>query len=234
MNLLILLQNNAVQGVKDGVGNATGMIKGLLPKIMDIGMKLLLVLAIVIIGWIIAKVVAGLVKKILVKVGADKLLTKMTLDEQLAKAGIKFKISTFMSKLLYWIILLGFVVSAAEIAGITALSAAVGTIVGYIPKVIMALIILVVGWWGINLLKKVLVAALDAAGVKFGKTVANIVYYFLFIVIAIMALGQLGIDTSIINDNIKTIIAGIMLALGLAFGLGGKDRAKKIVDDFNK
>jgi len=230
---MYILQSGVVSGTKQGLGNATGFLKEIWGKVVDIAPKLLLVLAIVIIGWFVAKIVAGLVKKILVKVGADRLLTKIQLDEQLAKAGINFKISSFLSKLLYWIILLGFLVSAAEVAGITALKEAIGTVVGYVPRVLMALAILIFGWYGINLLRGILVGALGSAGVKFGKTFADIVYYFLLVVISVMALNQLGIDTSIINDNIKTIIAGIVLALALAFGLGGRDRAKKIVDDFN-
>ncbi|MFT4660574.1 MAG: hypothetical protein ACI8XB_000842 [Patiriisocius sp.] len=221
MNTLELLKNavnNSITGLFDMMSNA-------LPGIIG-------AIVVLIVFWIIAKIIKWIVKNILKKAQIDTLSEKMELDLILKKAGIKSKLSAFLSGLLYWLILLFGIIVASEIIGIPTFTLGVATIVGYLPKLAAAFIIFLLGIFISDMVKNMVLSATASIGLSGGKVIANIIYYVLLIFISITALNQTGIDTGIITSNLTLIFGSMLVAFAISYGFASKEILTNVLSSF--
>ena len=177
----------------------------------------------VILGFIIARFAAKLVKTAIVKFGIDKLGEKLLDIELVSKSNIDFKISTILSKIIYYFMLLIFIVAATDIVGMPAISNLFNDILNWIPNLLVALVILVLGLLFAELIRKAVHTACDSLGIPSARLISMLAFYFLFINIAISALAQAQIDTSFISSNISILIGAAALAFAIGYGLAAKN-----------
>lgn len=177
----------------------------------------------VILGFIIARFTAKLVKTAIVKFGIDKLGEKLMDIELVSKSNIDFKISTILSKIIYYFMLLIFIVAATDIVGMPAISNLFNDILNWIPNLLVALVILVLGLLFAELIRKAVHTACDSLGIPSARLISMLAFYFLFINIAISALAQAQIDTSFISSNISILIGAAALAFAIGYGLAAKN-----------
>lgn len=189
-------------------------------------------LIIFVIGYIIAKLIAKVVGKSLKKVGIDKIGEKLNEIDIVEKANMNIKISDLASKFLYYFILLFFTVAATSVLGIPEISNLITDIFTFIPNLLVAIIILILGTLLADMLRKVILTALTSLGISSAGLISSILFYFLFINIVIVALGQAKVDTSFLSQNISIIIAGVVLAFAIGYGLASKDVMANIVASF--
>ncbi len=184
-----------------------------------------LVMAIVVclIGIFVAKTVARILKLFLEQLGVDKFGEKLNEIEFVHKSGFTVKISAILSKIIYYMLLLLFIVVSTDILQMPALSNLVSNAIEFFPNLIVAFIILVLGLLGADALRKLVQTTCTSLGIPSAKIIANALFYFIFITVFIMALGQAKINTAFLEQNISIIIGGAVFAFGLGYGLASKD-----------
>ena len=194
--------------------------------------KIFYALVIILVGFIISKIIEKFVGKVLTKIGVDRLGDKINEIEMVDKANINFKISSLLSKILYYFILLFFFIVATSILDMPPVSELVMNIFNFIPKLLVALIILILGTVLADALKGIILTACNSLNIPSGKLIANFVFYFLFINIFISALTQTGIKTDFLSNNISIIIGGVVLAFAIGYGLATKNTMANYLASF--
>tara|TARA_R110000737_G_scaffold347538_3_gene379271 strand:- start:2984 stop:3781 length:798 start_codon:yes stop_codon:yes gene_type:complete len=189
-------------------------------------------LVIFIIGFIVSKIVAKIVLTALKKVGIDSIGEKLNEIDIVQKANMDIKISGIASKFLYYFMMLFFAIAATSVLGIPEISNLVSDIFTFIPNLIVALIVLILGTLLADMLRKGIHTALNSLGIASAGLISSFLFYFLFINIVIVALSQAKIDTSFLSQNISIIIGGIVLAFAIGYGLASKDVMSNIVASF--
>ncbi|MFM1932738.1 MAG: hypothetical protein RL226_2041 [Bacteroidota bacterium] len=184
------------------------------------------------VGWIISKIAARFVLKTLNGIKFDTLVEKVQLDKMLNKIKPGLSASFVLSKVFYWLLMLLFITSAANVLGWQMLTDGISSFMAYLPTLGIALIIFVIGVYIADLIKNMVYTAADSIGVSGAKAIANIVYYLLFIFIAITALNQAGINTDIITSNLTIILASILLAFALSYGFASRHLVTNMLSSF--
>jgi len=201
----------------------------------DIGVFLvnvLLVIVILIIGWLISKLIKTLVIKALRAIKLDDLSDRIELDSLMAKGGIGYSLSELIGIICYWLALLVTFMVAINAVGLTVAADLLNKVVLYIPNIIAAIFILIVGMFVATLLRNIVQAAANNAGLDYAKALAKVVDVSVMLFAVLIALDQLGIATQTINLIVTVLVASLGLGLALAFGLGCKDMVGKSVSDF--
>jgi small-conductance mechanosensitive channel len=175
-----------------------------------------------IVGRWIAKRLAKFFGKALVKVGVDKLADRLRSIDMIGRSKIEIVPSTILSKVIYYIILFMVIWGTADIVNIDALSAMIENLFNYLPTFFSALIVFIVGLFFADFLKKMILTTTKSLNLSIGPIIANFVFYFLLINIAMMSLAQAGIETDAIKDNISIILAGIVAAFALGYGFASQ------------
>jgi len=189
-------------------------------------------LIIFIIGYLVSKVLAKIVKKLLVKLGIDKIGEKLNDVEIIRKSSIEIKISELTAKLLYYFSMLFFIVASTSVLGIPEISQLVSDIFQFIPNLVVALIVLILGTLLADILRKGILTALKSLGIPSAAIIASIFFYFLFVNVFISALSQAEIDTTFLSQNISIILGGIVAAFAIGYGLASKDLMSNLVAAF--
>jgi hypothetical protein len=193
--------------------------------------KALGVLVILIIGWLIAKAVQNVVTRFLKIAQLDVAADKTGITKILAKGEIKYTLAELLGVLVYWLVILIVVVAAINALDLTVAAQLLNQIVTYVPNVIAAIFVLTAGMFIALVVSRVVNTAAVNAGIAQARILAKTSETVILIVVIVMALEQLKIATTIINLIIPIILGAIGLALALAFGLGGKDAASKIIKE---
>jgi len=186
-------------------------------------------LLILLIGWIIAKVIKKLVVKGLKLVRFNYLTDKAGIEKFLTDGGVKVSSIDVIGTLVYWIIMLVVILATLNSLKLTAASTLFNEIMLYIPNIIVAIIILILGIYFARLVSQILVTSLKNMQEKTAVTIGNIAYYAIIVLTVFIILGQLNIAEQIVNNAFILVFGAICLALGLAFGLGGKEWASDII-----
>lgn len=208
------------------------ILKGILLDLADTIPNLLIALLILIIGWIIASIVAKVIKKLLLAVRADKLGEQLERIEIVDKSGINIDIPAFGSKAMYYIILIIFMIVAVEKLGVEAITNMMADMIAFIPKLISAVVILIVGILFADKLKQILATSLKSLGVPSGAVIAKAIFYFLLINIFVVAMAQSGIDMAFLSSNLTVLIGGVALAFAIAYGFASRTVASNTISSF--
>lgn len=208
------------------------LLNDLLQQFLSVIPNVLGALVVFIIGWILAKIVARIVKRILGNIGIDQLAEKLNDIDIVQKTNVKVVPSTIISKLLYYILLLVFSIVSAEILQVEPVSQLVLDILNYIPLIISAALVLVIGVVVADALKNIVLTTTQSLGIPSAKIIGAFVFYFVILMSIITALTQVGIDTDFISTNLSVIIAGAVVAFALGYGLASKDTMSNYLASF--
>lgn len=192
------------------------MIGAAVPKILG-------AIVLLLIGWLIAKIASYVVAKILKAIKLNNALKKLNEIPMIKNASFEIDGVKIISKFVYWILLLVFIITATDTMGWTEVSGMIVGLIAYLPKLLSALIIFLIGFYIANLIKGLVHTTLHSLEVSSASVVSNAVFYILLIFITITALNQAGMDTTMITSNVTMILGAIMLAFTISFGLGSRD-----------
>jgi len=197
--------------------------------------QLAVALLVLVVGWIVGGIAAGLIKKGFRALKLDAALDKAGVDDLSARAGYAFKPTQFIGSLVKWFVVLVFAVVAFDILGLNQVTVfAREVVLGYLPQVFAAALILFVGVLVAQLAKDLLMGALRGAGSKSVELYGKLAYA-LVIAFSIMAvLNQLQIADELVEILFMGIVFALSLGAGLAFGLGGRDAAGKYINQMTK
>lgn len=186
------------------------------------------------IGWVFAVAIGQLVVEILKKIKFNRIFEKGGWKTALEKAEIKVDASAFIGAIFKWVLLIVFLLAAVEILGLEQFAGFLTKVLGYLPNVIVAALIFVVVVIIADILEKIVRAAVEGVKVGYGHLVGAIVKWSLWIFAIMAILYQLKIAPALIQTIITGVVALIVIAGGIAFGLGGKEVAAEILQSLKK
>ena len=194
--------------------------------------KLIGAIVLFIIGWIVAWAVEQVVVKVLDLLKVNQLFARGKVDDILEKAGIKANVTAFVGNIVKWIVVLAFLVVAANILGLEPFAVFLGAILAYLPNVVIAALILVATVIIVDIAEKVIVAALSKLGPSHSHLVGAIVRWAIWIFAILAILNQLKFGPAEWGfELIKIAFIGLVAMAAIAFGLGGKEIAAEILRD---
>ncbi|MES2985834.1 MAG: hypothetical protein V4686_01755 [Patescibacteria group bacterium] len=193
---------------------------------------LLIVAAFIIfsISWIVAEYIGKLVKNVFDRVKLDQVLKQAGAEAVLEKGGMNLNTGVFFGGLVKWSIITVMFLAVLQILGLGEVSAIIGTIVAiYLPKIVIAVLIMLVSVIVADLLKKVVIATASNAHLSSARTLGSLTKIAVIVFAILSALVQLGIAVTLINTLFIGAVVAASIAFGLAFGLGGRDLAARIL-----
>ena len=187
-----------------------------------------------IIGWAIAATLGKVVTRGLQMVKIDQFFDQIGVMKALHTAGVQWEFSALLGALVKWFFVIAFFLAAVDIVGLTAVADFLQGVLLYIPKIIVAALILLVAVVLADFLEKTVRGSMKA--VEFGASafVAVVTRWAVWVFGILAALSQLGVATTLINTLFMGFVAMVAIAGGLAFGLGGQDTAKGILQKIRK
>jgi hypothetical protein len=183
-------------------------------------------LAVLVVGYFVAKLVAGVLERVLGRSGVDRTLTEGQGGAYVAK--LTRSPSHLLARVAFWALMLGVLALAVSVLGIAALTGFVGAIFAYLPNVLAALLIFVVA--GAIAAGVAALATRMLGDTPTGKVVAAVAPVLVMAIAAFMILDQLQIAEDIVRITYMALMGGLALALALAFGLGGRDVAARMLE----
>ena len=214
--------------------NIQASFDGLLTGITDVLPGIVEGVVILIVGWIVAKVISRIVGRITQVVRLDEVLASAGVKGFFQRAGIKLKIDAIFEEIVKWFILIVFFISAANAFGLPQVNGFLGDVLNYIPNVIIASIIVIIGVLIANFIADLAHGTAKATKTGSPKVVGSLVRYAVIIFTIIVALSQLQIGTSLLDSFFNNLGLALAAAFGLAFGLGGRDAAADIIKRLRK
>ncbi len=194
-------------------------------------------LIVFIVGWIVAMAVGNLIQRALHLIRLNEPFERIAgLRTALDRAGLDLDIPKFIGGLVKWFLYIVTLLAAADILGLEAVAAFLNRVIEYVPNIVVAAVILVAGVIFANFISRVTKASIAAAGLPHGSEVSAIARWAVVIFTFLAAMLQLQVAEALIQTLFTAFAAMLAIAGGLAFGLGGKDLATKILkhleDDF--
>ena len=218
---MILMSNSNIYLLKE----ISGKFLSFIPNIVS-------ALLVVIAGIIIAKLIYKLIARLLQRVGADKLSDNLNRIDFIDKLNLNIKLSKVVAKFVYYFLILIVLVIATDILKMPVVSNLILEIFNFIPNLLVALILLILGLLLANWLKKMVYTIAKSLGLPSASLISNLVFYFIFINVLISAMVQAKINIEFFSTNITLIIAGVVFAFALAYGLASKSILANIISSF--
>lgn len=198
----------------------------------------LFALIILLLGFLAGNVLSAAVERLTKLLKVDEMVERLEVKAMFERSGITLHIGKFLGWLVKWFVLILAFITAADTLGWDQITVFLSEVVGYIPNVLIAVIMLLVGLMLGSFVEQVIDGALKASGVKTGAVLSSLAKWFIIVFSFMAALVQLGIAQSLIQVLFTGFVAMVALAGGLAFGLGGKEYARDILrqlkDDMSK
>ncbi|WP_080058872.1 mechanosensitive ion channel family protein [Spirosoma aerolatum] len=194
--------------------------------------RLLGAIVILLIGIGFARLVAMIVRRVLGKVGFDKIGNRLNEISIIKQLKTEIKLSEIIAKVLYYFILLVFIKASTEKLGVGAITEMVASLINFIPKLIAAAIMLQVGVLIADALRAAVINVCQSFNIASGRLLSMIVFIFFLIVTVISALGQAGINTELLESSFNLIIGGVIFAFAIGYGIASRDLMANIISSF--
>jgi len=185
-------------------------------------------------GWFLANGIGRLIAEILKRIKVNEFFNRGQWDEAFAKAGIKVDISEFIGAIVRWILVAVFLLAAVEILGFLQFAAFLTKVLAFVPNVFASVLIFVVAVILSDVCEKLVIASIAKAGVGYTKMAGMLVRSSIMGFALLAILIQLGIARSLVLTLFTGFVGALALALGLAFGLGGKEMASQMLRELKE
>ena len=191
-----------------------------------------------VIGWIIAVFVRRIVVEVLRKLKVDKAFEKEEWKKALEKADLRVDVVGFIGVIVKWVLIIVFLYAAVGILGWHAFGEILKGIIVYLPNVIVAALIFVVAVIIADIVAKIVRVTLEGAKFTYAHIGEAIIRWTIWIFAILIILRQLLVAPELIEIVFSALVYGVIaflvISIGLAFGLGGKDTAAEILQDLKK
>jgi len=191
--------------------------------------KVAAALLLLLIAYIIAKIMQKITTRVAQAVGADRLAEKAGVDSFLRTAGFRRSLSWYIGRFLFWVILLLFLLPISDILNLGFFADVVGRIVYYLPNLLVALVILVIGFWAARVLGGLAEGAAIRIGADHSRAIGGVVRGLIVLVTLIITLSQLNIAADILVFVVITLLASLGIAFALSMGLGSVEIVKNLL-----
>src|SRR5262245_38816762 len=183
------------------------------------------------VGWLVARFISALVRNVAHRLRVDDAVERTGVPERIRRGGVRFSMSGFLAGIVFWLVMLVTLTVVADTMRWGMLSEFLRRIVAYTPNVLVAMAILAVGFFASRIVHDITDGAVRASGVPdtASATIAGVARASVIVFSAMAALTQLGIAADLLKILFTGIVAAAALGIGLAFGLGGRDQASRLL-----
>ncbi len=216
-----------IQPLADSSQLVWGTVVSFLPQVI-------IAIAVFLIGLLIGSLVGKAVYHVIGHLKLDRALQATGLHDALKKADIEFSASKFLGTLLDWFIVIIFLVLALDVLGLQQLNQFLNEVLLYIPNVFIAVVVLMLASVIGNITHKIVLGSAKAAGMDAANFLASVARWAIWIFAILLALTQLRIGEQFLFTLFTGIIAMFAIAGGIAFGLGGKEAASRVIGSVSK
>ena len=191
-----------------------------------------LVIALIVfaIGWVLAALIEKLIESLFRALKVDTALKGAGMEEVVKRAGYNLNSGAFVGALVKWFIIVVFLMASLKLLGLDTVNSFLSQITSYLPNVIIAVLVLMVAAIVASAMQKIVVASAKAAHSQSAELLGRVTKWSIWIFAILAALVQLGVAAVLIQMILTALFAGLALALGLAFGLGGKVVAARMIE----
>lgn len=215
--------------MRDRLFQAFGdLVNSIVVAIPKVTLGILLLIAAV----VTAKVIEKVLRFVLTKVRFDRIVGRVGVDRALQRLGIRQELTVLIPRLTYFLVLLLFAKTAVDALGLVAISNAIGAFFSYLPNIVAALVLLILGSTVGQFAGQTVSESAANSGVEFAPALGRLVSGVILFVCAMMAIAQLKIDTDIVRIVTSFILGGAALAFGLSFGMGTREIVRNIAAGF--
>ncbi len=193
--------------------------------------NIIVALIILVIGWLVGAILGKLVKQLLDTLKIDNALKSAGLEEFANRGGFKISAGGFLGWLVKWFVIIVFLVTSLEVLGLSQVNEFLyGTVLLFLPKVIVAVLILFVSVVIAEFVRDVIVGVARTAGIGGANFLGGVAKWAIWIFAFLAALGQLGVAAAFLQTLFAGFVIALALAFGLSFGLGGRDAAARFLE----
>ncbi len=213
------IQKILIEPLKEFYTNIIGFLPNLLTSLL-----------VLVVGILIAIVFKKVFAKLSIAINLDKIAEKFGLADLLKKGGISESAPSLFSRIIGWLIIFTFLIISLRALNVPTILRMLENLFLYLPNIFIATFILFIGYLLSNFLGRASLIACVNAGLKMSGIIGKFVKFTVFFLSVTMALEQLGIGEETVLIAFAIIYGGVVLALAIAFGIGGKDSAKEYID----
>ena len=190
----------------------------------------LLAIVVVIAGWLLAKAARFALVKALRAINFNVLTERAGLDGFLQQGGIRSDTTDIFGVLVYWLVILAALVIAFNTLGMHYVTDLLRQIVSFVPRLMVALVILAFGAYFARFIGGAVMTYCRNVGIQDGDVLGRLAQYAILAFVLLIALEQMQIGGDIVRHAFLIVLAGVVLALALAFGIGGQGWAAELLD----
>jgi len=184
-------------------------------------------IALLIGGWLLARVLSFACVRLIG--GLDSLLRRHGMERLLIRIGLERPASDLIGSIVYWLVFLVFFAAATETLGLPVVATWLGGVSTYLPRLLVAGLILLGGFLAGSIARDALATAATAAGIAYGALLGRVVYISILLIAIITGIDQIGIESRFLTATITVVIASLVGAAALAFGLGARTAVSNII-----
>jgi hypothetical protein len=205
-------------------------LRTMLLQVAEFLPRLLLAVIILIAGWLLAKLLRFVVVRGLKTINMHVLTERAGVDSFLNRGGIQVDTVAVIGILAYWLVILAALMVTFNSLGLAYVTDLVGRVLLFLPRVIVAILIVAFGAYFARFLATTITAYCRNVGIQDADILGRIALYAVMLFVVVIALDQLNIGGDIIRLSFLILLSGLVLALALAFGLGGQKWAASTLD----
>jgi hypothetical protein len=194
--------------------------------------RLLFAVVVVIAGWLLAKLARFTVVKALHAINFNVLTERAGLDGFLRQGGMRFDTTGIFGVLVYWLVILASLLIAFNGMGLTYISDLIGKVMWFVPNVFVSLLVLAFGSYFARFVGDTVTAYGRNVKLQDAVFLGKLAQYAIMVFVVLIALDQIKVGGDIVRESFLVILAGVVFALALAFGLGGKDWAAERIEQW--
>ncbi len=215
--------NSAAAAVGESVDEVTSALQSAFQPVVNLIPSIVAMIGVLAVGYVVARLIARGVNALGERIGLDGASDRSGLTESMQKVGIQRDLSAIVANLVFWMLMCVFLVAAFNLLHLPSLSAATQKLVDYIPSLLAATAVVLIGLLIASFLRGVIATAADRIGISYADRLATSAYYILALMTFIAAFDQLQIQFALLNQLILIAFGGLALGVGLSVGLGGRD-----------
>jgi len=205
-------------------------LQAFLLQIQEFLPKFALALGILIAGVLLAKLARFAIIKGLHAVNFNVLTERAGLEDFMKQGGITTDTTGILGLLIYWLVILAALIIGSNSFGLTYITELLGQVALFVPRLVVALLILAFGAYFARFVGKSVVAYCKNMAIQDSNVLGKLAQYAIMTFVVLMALDQVHVGGDIVRHSFLIILAGVVFTLALAFGLGGKDAAAEMID----
>jgi Mechanosensitive ion channel, conserved TM helix len=211
-------------GFRQVFDNLSRMFAAFLPR-------LIVMLTIILVGWIIAFVLKRILRSVLRWVKLDRFSEQSGASHVLRKAALP-SLTEILCRSLFWMVWIGFMVVGVSVLGITGLQEDISRFFLFLPQAFVALLILLFGVLAANFFSRAALLAAVNAGYPSPRILSGTIRLMIVALAISMALEQIGLGTQTVLMAFSIVFGSLMFGLALAFGIGGRDLARGVLEKY--